>query len=162
MKSIWAVATLALAVAGAAGAIAQPIEPNGEAVACPGEPTSVYFASGDATLSHEGKMLVSRLVDHAVACRPEGIDIVTRINVSVDGDSAVALALARLDGISRDLVARGVSPEAIRVAARPGNDTFPPGMSEVEVSFRKAAPGTGEASSRVPATPRLNTPPGTI
>ncbi|OYX51771.1 MAG: hypothetical protein B7Y90_00135 [Alphaproteobacteria bacterium 32-64-14] len=107
-------------------------------------------------------MLVSRLVDHAVACRPEGIDIVTRINMGVDGDSAVALALARLDGISRDLVARGVSPETIRVAARPGNDIFPPGMSEVEVSFRKAAPGAGEASTRAPATPRLNTPSGTI
>lgn len=162
MRRILAIATITAALAGAAGAIAQPADPKRDVAACPGETTSVYFASGEATLSHEGKLLVSRLVDHAVACRPESIDLITRINMGVDGDSAVALALARLDGISRDLVARGVSPDAIRVAARPGNDVFPPGMSEVEVSFRKTLPTAGEASTHAPVTPRLVTPPGSI
>jgi len=124
MKRIWALASIAFAVIGGAGAVAQPVQVNGEVAACPGELTSVYFASGETALSHEGKLLVLRLVDHAVACRPDGIDLMTRINMGVDGDSAVQLALARLDGISRDLVARGVSPDSIRIAARPGNDVF--------------------------------------
>ncbi len=162
MRRILAIATITAALVSAAGAIAQPVDPNGDAAACPGETTSVYFASGEAALSHEGKLLVSRLVDDAVACRPESIHLITRINIGVDGDSAVTLALARLDGISRDLVARGVSPDSIRVAARPGNDVFPPGMSEVEVSFRKSAPSAGEASTHAPATPLRATPPGSI
>lgn len=149
MKRIWAAATLVIALAGAPGVVAQTVEATA-ASACPGEPISVYFASGETTLSEEGRLLVNRLVDHAVACRPDGIDLVTRINPGVDGDRAVALALARLSDISQDLVKRGVSPNSIRVAAQPGSDVFPPGMSEVEVFFRKTAPGAGDASSHQP------------
>ena len=149
----WAAVPLLIAFSSAAGAFAQTVEATA-ATACPGEPMSLYFASGETSLSEEGRLLVNRLVDHAVACRPDGIDLVTRINPGVDGDRAVALALARLSDISQDLVTGGVSPNSIRVAAQPGSDVFPPGMSEVEVFFRKASPGAGDASSHRPATPR--------
>lgn len=158
MKRIWAAVTLAVAVAGAPAAIAQTVEQSA-ATACPSEPMSVYFASGETKLSEEGRLLVGRLVEHAVACRPDGIDIVTRINSGVDGEHAVALALARLSDISQDLVSRGVPPDSIRVAAGPGDDAFPPGMCEVEVIFRKSALGAGDAASRQPATPRQKLPP---
>jgi hypothetical protein len=154
MKRIWAAATLAIALTGAPGVVAQTVEPTA-ASACPSEPMSVYFASGETALSDEARLLVTRLVEHAVACRPDGIDLVTRINSGVDGDRAVALALTRLSDISQDLVSRGVPPDSIRVAAHPGDDIFPPGMCEVEIIFRKATPGAGEASSNKPATPRL-------
>lgn len=153
MIRVWAAAPLVIALASAAGAVAQTVEATA-ATACPSEPMSVYFASGETSLSEEGRLLVSRLVDRAVACRPDGIDLVTRINSGVDGDRAVALALARLSDISQDLITRGISPNSIRVVAQPGSDVFPPGMSEVEVFFRKAAPGAGDASSDQPAAPR--------
>ncbi len=119
---------------------------------------SVYFASGESVVSAAGRELVTRLVDHAVACQPDAIDLLTRISTEVDGDGALALALARIEDIAADLIARGVSPETIRVAALPGRDVFPPGMSRVEVIFRKSASGAGAAVTRQPATPRPASP----
>lgn len=158
MNRIWLAATSAVALTGAPCAVAQTVEQSA-ATSCPSEPMSVYFASGETALSDEGRLLVGRLVEHAVACRPDGIDIITRINSGVDGDRAVALALTRLSDLSQDFVAQGVSPDSIRVAAHPGDDIFPPGMCEVEVIFRKASVGTGDAASRRPAAPRQSLPP---
>jgi hypothetical protein len=152
MQRLWAIAAIAVACATAPGVAAQQVEPR-ETVHCPGGSVSVYFASGEAELTSEGRQLVSRLAEQAVACQPEGIDLVTLINTDIDGDHAVGLALARLDDISRDLISRGISPASIRVAARPGRDVFPPGMNEVEVIFRKGVSGAGDASTRKPATP---------
>ncbi|MEZ6031351.1 MAG: hypothetical protein R3C46_16620 [Hyphomonadaceae bacterium] len=157
MRRIWTAASLAIACAAASAAAAQTVAPAAEAV-CPGEPMSVYFASGEATLTAEGRSLVERLVDQAIACRAEGIDIITRINTGVDGEHAISLALARLNGISHDFVSRGVSPESIRIAAQPGDDIFPPGMSEVEVIFRKTSLEADDASTRKPPAPRLPSP----
>lgn len=157
MRRIWAIAALAVACAAAPGVVAQPVDVS-DTPACPAESMSVYFASGESTLSSEGRRLVSRLGDHALACKPESIDLITRINPDVDGDSAIALALARLEDVSRDLVSRGISPESIRIAARAGRDVFPPGMSEVEVIFRKIAPAAGEAATRNTAPARIARP----
>jgi len=152
MQRLWAIAAIALASATAPTAVAQPVEPREMAV-CPGEAVSIYFASGESKLTSEARQLVIRLADQAVACQHAGIDLVTLINPEIDGEHAVALALARLDDVSRDLVARGIAPGSIRVAARPGDDVFPPGMSEVEMIFRKSAPAAGEASSKQPPAP---------
>lgn len=146
MQRLWAIAAMALACANSPGAVAQQVEPL-QPSACPGQAVSVYFASGEAKLTSEARQLVTRMADQAVACKHDGIDLVTLINTEIDGDHAVALALARLDDISRDLIARGVAPESIRVAARPGRDAFPPGVSEVEMIVRKSVPAAGEASS---------------
>jgi hypothetical protein len=153
MKRIWLAATFCVALSGAPASVAQTVEQSA-AASCPSEPMSVYFASGETALSDEGRLLVGRLVEHAVACRPDGIDIITRINSGVDGDRAVTLALTRLSDLSQDFVSRGVPPDSIRVAAHPGDDIFPPGMCEVEVIFRKAPVGAGDAASRKPAAPR--------
>lgn len=160
MKKMWAIAAFAMACPFLPVAAAQTIEAS-DASSCPGEAVSVYFASGETALSSEGRALVTRLGDQAIACRPAGIDIVTLINADIDGERAVELALARLQGVSKDLVARGISPDAIRIAARPGSDVFPPGMSEVEVIFRRSSVGAGEASTRAPA-PLHPQPPGAI
>lgn len=152
MQRLWAIAAIALTCAIAPGAVAQQVEPR-QSSACPGEAVSIYFASGESKLTSESRQLVTRLADQAVACEHGGIDLVTLINPDIDGDNAVTLALARLDDISRDLIARGIAPESIRVAARPGRDVFPPGMSEVEMIFRKSAAGAGEASAKQPPTP---------
>ena len=160
MQRLWAIAAIAVVCTTAPGVAAQQVAPR-ETAHCPGGSVSVYFASGEATLTSEGRQLVSRLAEQAAACQPEGIDLVTLINTDIDGDHAVALALARLDDISRDLISRGISPGSIRVAARPGRDVFPAGMNEVEVIFRKSAPAAGEASTQQPATP-LKVSPDTI
>lgn len=148
---------MALACTTAPGAVAQQVEPL-QASACPGQAVSVYFASGEAKLTSEARQLVTRMADQAIACQHDGIDLVTLINTEIDGDGAVALALARLDDIARDLIARGVAPESIRVAARPGRDVFPPGVSEVEMIFRTRAPAAGQASSKQQPTPLKRSP----
>jgi hypothetical protein len=153
MQRLWAIAAMALACAIAPGVAAQQVEPRG-GPGCPSGAVSIYFASGEARLTAEGRQLVTRLADQAAACQHDGIDLVTLINTEVDGEHAIALSLARLDDISRDLIARGIAPESIRVAARPGRDVFPQGMSEVEMIFRKAVPAAaGEASTQRPPTP---------
>lgn len=152
MQRLWAISAIALTCAMAPASVAQQAEPR-QAAGCSGDAVSIYFASGESKLTSEARQLVTRLAEQSVACQHEGIDLVTLINTEIDGDHAVALALARLDDISRDLIARGVAPGSIRVAARPGRDVFPPGMSEVEMIVRKSAPGAGEASSKQPPAP---------
>jgi hypothetical protein len=161
MQRLWAIAAIAAACTIAPPAVsAQQADPHATPN-CPSESISIYFASGDAALTSEARQLVSRLAAQAVACQPDGIDLITIINTDIDGDHAVSLALARLDDVSRDLVSLGFPPGSIRVAARPGRDVFPAGMNEVEVIFRKNVPGAGEASTQQPAAP-LRVSPGAI
>lgn len=138
MKRITVFAALALASLPVLGASAQSLAPQADAPPCPSEPLAIYYASGEAAISAEGSLLLGRVGGRAIACQPDSIDLITRIDSGVDGERAVELALARLSSVAADLVAQGVPSESIRVAARAGRDVFPPGLSEVEIHFRKA------------------------
>ena len=141
-----------------AGAGAQTASSASEYVSCPRARLSIYFASGEATASPEALTLLGRISETAASCQPDGIDLVARIDSRVDGDQAMALALARLSAVADDLVAKGVAVERIRVAAQSAGVMYAPTLNQIDVLFRKSGEMPDEVVS--PPSPPARTAPG--
>lgn len=151
--AILTAAALSLTIAASAMAQAAPVEQSPSP--CPGDRLSIYYAHGDASPSAQALVLIARIGDEAARCQPDGIDLVTDIDTSGDGDGthAVALALARLNNVAEALIARGVPADRIRVAAQPGADLMRSPLGEVGVLFRKSRVSAGDASASRPMPP---------
>ena len=123
----------------AAGANAQ--EPQDSqtvsTTSCPRGAVSIYFASGDATASPQAQALIGKIGETATSCQPDRVDLVARIDVTTDGDKAVAVALERLGNVAADLVSHGLSPDRIRVAALSAVNLQGPRLNQIDVLFSK-------------------------
>jgi len=107
--------------------------------ACPPAPLSIYFASGDIKASPQTEALIVRIGDTATRCQADSIDLVAHIDFKVDGERAVTVALERLAKVARDLVARGLPADRIRVAARAPMQGEPvAGPNQINVLIRKS------------------------
>ena len=140
----------ALVLSGA-GAQAQTVSSASEYVSCPRGRLSIYFASGEATASPEAEALIGRISETAATCQPDGIDLVARIDASVDGERAVTIALARLAAVADDLIAQGVPVERIRVAAQATGLPQASTLNQIDVLFRKAGETAKDVASPPPA-----------
>lgn len=106
---------------------------------CPRSPLSIYFASGDVTASPQTQELLGRIGETVSACAPDRIDLIAHIDATVDGAQAVTVALQRLSMVAADLVARGLSADRIRVAARAPEAGEPVvGPNQINILFRKS------------------------
>lgn len=133
-------------------AVAQTRTSPSEYVSCPRARLSIYFASGESTASPEALALIGRIGETAANCQPDGIDLVARVDSRVDGDRALALALARLSEVADDLVEQGVSIERIRVAAQASGGTVS-AISQIDILFRKSANEVADEVAAPPASP---------
>lgn len=137
------------------GAGAQTRTSPSEYVSCPRGRLSIYFASGETTATPEAVTLIGRIGETAANCQPDGIDLVARVDSRVDGDRALALALARLSEVADDLVEQGVSVERIRVAAQASGGGAS-SINQIDVLFRKSPT---ETADEVAAPPTSQTAP---
>jgi hypothetical protein len=150
LREIACTAAVAALFAGNAAAqtpppMTAPLEASVAApVSCPRGPLSIYFASGDVAASPQAETLIGRIGDAVNTCEPDGIDLIARIDSKVDGDHAVALALARLQQIADDLIAHGLSADRIRIAAQAANSESAPGLNRIDVLFREEHLEMGE------------------
>ncbi len=142
-----------LLVGAAAGA--QTRTSPSEYVSCPRARLSIYFPSGESTASPEALALIGRIGETAANCQPDGIDLVARVDARVDGDRALALALARLSEVADDLVEQGIAVERIRVAAQASGGAAS-AISQIDILFRKSA---NEMADEVAAPPETTAPP---
>jgi len=142
-----------LLTSGVAGAQIR-VSPS-EYVSCPRARLSIYFASGETTATPEALTLIGRIGETAANCQPDGIDLVARVDSRVDGDRALALALARLAEVADDLVEQGISVERIRVAAQASGGTVS-AINQIDVLFRKSV---AEVADDVVAPPKIPTAP---
>jgi hypothetical protein len=140
---------IALLEAGAAAQTLSSTASGSEYTPCPRGRLAIYFASGDTTASPQAEALIERVSEAAATCQPDGIDLIAHIDARVDGDSAVAVALARLNTVAGDLIAQGVPVERIRVAAQAGLSPAAPTLTQIDVLFRKS----GDAPDDVAAEP---------
>ena len=100
--------------------------------------------------------MIGRISETAASCQPDGIDLVARVDSRVDGERALALALARLSAVADDLVAKGVSMDRIRVAAQTAGVLPATQLNQIDVLFRKS----GEVADNVASPPPVvNTAP---
>lgn len=119
---------------------------------CPRGRLAIYFASGDTTASPQAEALIGRVSEAAATCQPDGIDLIAHIDARVDGDRAVAVALARLNTVAGDLIAQGVPVERIRVAAQAGLSPAAPTLNQIEILFRKSDDTTDNVAADEPVT----------
>lgn len=144
-----------LCVAGLFAGAASAQEQSPSAVsACPRGPLSIYFASGDSTASPQAQALIGKIGETATSCQPDRIDLIARIDTATDGDSAVAVALARLNTVVANLVSHGLSADHIRVAALSSVNPQEPMLNQIDVVFAKddaAADDTSPAAPNVRA-----------
>ncbi|RYG33066.1 MAG: hypothetical protein EON93_10195 [Burkholderiales bacterium] len=138
-----------------AGAGAQTRVSPSEYVSCPRARLAIYFASGETTATPEALALIGRIGETAANCQPDGIDLVAQVNSRVDGDRAMALALARLSEVAEDLVEQGISVDRIRVAAQASGGAGSP-INQIDVVFRKTS---AEVADEVVAPPKSPTAP---
>jgi hypothetical protein len=148
-------ASALLALTGRAAFAQLPPNPEPSAAAidtsCPHGRLSIYYASGEASASPQAEALISLIGDHARSCSADGLDLIARIDSRVDGEHAIALALQRLNAVAADLVAHGIPVEHIRVAAQSAPGLSAPGLSHVDVIFRK----TDDASAVAAPAPAV-------
>lgn len=140
-----------------AGAGAQTRTSPSEYVSCPLARLSIYFASGETTVLPEALALIGRIGETAANCQPDGIDLVARVDARVDGDRALAVALARLSEVADDLVEQGVSVDRIRVAAQ-ASGGLASSINQIDVLFRKSASETADEVAAPPAGPTAPSP----
>jgi uncharacterized protein YejL (UPF0352 family) len=148
-RFIVALAGIGLAAVAASSALAQPTVAETTSQSCTSSLHSVYYARGESTASREAVTLIGHIGAQAAACEPEGIDLLTAIDVEGE-HGAVQLALARLGNVASELIASGVPAERIRLAARPAGSFASP-MGEVSIIIRKTISGPDIAA--VPAPP---------
>lgn len=122
-----------------------------EYVSCPRARLSIYFASGETTATPEALALIGRIGETAADCQPDAIDLVARVDSRVDGDRALALALARLSEVADDLVEQGISIERIRVAAQASGGAAS-AINQIDVLFRKSVSEVAEEVVAPPAS----------
>ncbi len=147
--------TAALVLSGTV-ARAQTASSPSDYESCPRGRLSIYFASGETDTSPEAIVLIGRISETAASCQPDGIDLVARVDSRVDGERAMALALARLSAVADDLVAKGVSMDRIRVAAQTAGVLPATQLNQIDVLFRKS----GEVADNVASPPPVvNTAP---
>lgn len=150
-KFLCAIAVLALSGTGAG---AQTVPASSEYASCPRGRLSIYFASGDTTASPQALVLIDRVSETASSCHADGIDLVARVDTRVDGENAMSLALARLNAVSADLVAKGVPVERIRVAAQAAKGPSAP-LIQIDVLFRKTSETVDDVAGPPPAPERV-------
>lgn len=143
--------TAALLLAGS-GAGAQTRTAPSEYVSCPRARLSIYFASGETTVLPEALALIGRIGETAANCQPDGIDLVARVDARVDGDRALAVALARLSEVADDLVEQGIAVERIRVAAQ-ASGGLASSINQIDILFRKSASETADEVAAPPKSP---------
>jgi len=136
---------------------AQTASSPSEYESCPRGRLSIYFASGETNTSPEAVVLIGRISETAASCQPDGIDLVARVDFRVDGERAMALALARLSTVADDLVAQGVSMERIRVAAQTAVVFPATQLNQIDVLFRKSDEVADNVASPPPV---VHTAPG--
>lgn len=153
------IGALFLSTVFAATGAAQTTPRDSEIVSCPRGGLSVYYARGEATPSEQALVLISRIGDEASKCQPAGIDLITEIDSDREGDSAIRLAMARLNHVAETLVAGGYPADRIRLAAQASTDPdMRTPMGGITVYFRQSSAEAGEASSPAhsrPAPPSL-------
>lgn len=116
---------------------------------------TIYYPHGEATPTEQAQLVISRIGEEAARCRPQAVDLVTRIDTSAEGPNAIALAMTRLNGVAAALVAGGVPADRIRIAAQGdeaviGEALARSPMSEIVVLFRQAPNGADEAAAPAP------------
>jgi hypothetical protein len=87
--------------------------------------------------SPHARTLVSRIGEVAGACAPDHIDLVAHVDTASEGTEALALALARLAAIARNLVEEGFPAERLRVIAQPSASASA-GLHQIDVVFSKS------------------------
>jgi outer membrane protein OmpA-like peptidoglycan-associated protein len=124
----------------AAAAAAQVVDADASADTCPRNALKIYFASGDVNASPQAEALIGKIGETATSCGPDHLDLVAHFDSGVDGERAVSVALERLARVADDLVAQGISPDRIRVAARAvkAGEAATASLNQIDVLFRKA------------------------
>jgi outer membrane protein OmpA-like peptidoglycan-associated protein len=147
-------ACAALVLGGAAASAQAPAPTTGPGTRgpsseppCPRGRLSIYFASGEATASPQAEALITRISEHAASCNADGLDLVARIDVRVDGDRALALALQRLGAIADGLIASGIPVDRIRLGALGASSPAAPNLNQIDILIRKADDVIGEVAS---------------
>lgn len=120
---------------------------DSEYTSCPRGTLAIYFASGDTTASPQAEALIGRVSEAVATCQADGIDLIAHIDTRVDGDRAVAVALARLNTVAANLIAQGVPVERIRVAAQAGVAPAAPTLNQIDILFRKSGAATDEVAA---------------
>jgi len=123
---------------------------------------TVYYPHGESAPTEQARIVISRIGEEAARCRPQAIDLVTRIDPGAEGPGAISLAMSRLNGVAEALVAGGVPAERIRLAAQGDDAVIGEGlarspMSEIVVLFRQGPDVSGAAAT--PAAGPVLTPP---
>lgn len=144
--------TAVFLLAGASAGAQTRVSPS-EYVSCPHSRLSIYFASGETRATPEALALIGRIGETAANCQPDGIDLVARVDSRVDGDRALALALARLVEVADDLVEQGISVDRIRVAAQASGAGSASSISQIDVLFRKRSSETADEVAAPPKSP---------
>jgi len=142
----------------AAPVAAQTAPQDSEISSCPRGGLSVYYARGEASPSEQAILLIARIGDEASRCQPDGIDLITEIDSTRDGDIAIRVAMARLNNVAENLVAAGYPADRIRLAAQSSTDRdMSPPMGGITIYFRQTDAEAGDASVPAPARPSVPT-----
>ncbi len=154
---------MALTVTTATAQIAAPAAEEG---VCRPSARTIYYPHGEATPTEQAELVISRIGEEATRCRPEAIDLVSRIDPGAEGANAVSLAMSRLNGVAEALVASGFPADRIRVAAQGdeaaiGETLARSPMSEIVVLFRLPPNGADTAAAPV-KSPEAKIPRGAI
>lgn len=118
---------------------------------------TIYYSHGEAVPTEQARLVIARIGEEAVRCRPQAVDLVTRIDNAAEGPAAIGLAVSRLREVAEALVASGVPADRIRIAAQGdeaviGEALARSPMSEIVVIFRQASHGAGDAAAAAPGS----------
>jgi hypothetical protein len=139
-----------------APAAAQEVTAQPAVDLCPSNALRIYFASGAVTVSPQTEALIGKIGETASSCAADHLDLIAHFDTEADGKRAVAVALERLALITDDLIAKGISPDRIRIAVRAvkTGEVASASLNQIDVMFRKAE--TNEAAAE-PAEPARST-----
>lgn len=124
---------------------------------CPAAKVSVYFAPGDTAASPQSEALIGRVSEAVTSCAPDTVYLLAHVDHS-EGEGALSLALQRLERITRELVARGLSADRIRTATgAPRTDAADVALRQVDILVSKQ-PIDSEADDPPPSRARMRPP----
>ena len=124
---------------------------------CPAAKVSVYFAPGDTAASPQSEALIGRVSEAVTSCAPDTVYLLAHVDQN-EGERALSLALQRLERITRELVARGLSTDRIRTATSgQRTDNADVALRQVDILVSKQ-PITSEAEDPPPSRARVRPP----